>query len=80
MNNNYLQGIILGTIIYFIYYQFNFKLKNKNKSINILDYIKTDSKKSISLPSFCNTNYFIFICIFTYFYNRIKVYIKKRYI
>tara|TARA_B100001094_G_C18189422_1_gene806076 strand:- start:2725 stop:2988 length:264 start_codon:yes stop_codon:yes gene_type:complete len=83
IDRNYLEGIVIGTIIYLIYIQFNNKPKNKTneiKPVNLLNYIKTNNNDNLSLPKFINTNYFIFIIIFTYIYNKIKKNLKDRYI
>ena len=83
IDRNYLEGIVIGTIIYLIYIQLINKPKKKTneiKPINLLNYIKTNDSDSFNLPKFINTNYFIFIIIFTYFYNKIKKKLKDRYI
>ena len=84
-DKSYIEGFFIGSIIYIIYFELYLRLKNKNKSkenkpIDLLNYIKTDNRKKMSYPKFINTNYFIFVSIFTYIYQKIKKNLKKRYI
>ena len=83
IERNYIEGFIIGTLIYFIYILFNNKSEKKTdeiKPINLLNYVKTNNHEHFKLPNFINTNYFIFIIIFIYFYNKIKKKLKDRYI
>jgi len=80
----YIEGIVISSIIYFIYFTINNRFKNsktqKNSDINLLNYLKSENIDKIKLPNFITTNYFIFVGIFTFIYYKIKIYIKKRYI
>ena len=92
INRNYIEGIIIGTFIFFIYieisprmgniwYRTNSKGKKELKPINMLNYIKTNTQKKVMwYPKLWDINYFIFVTIFTYLYNKIKIYIYERYI
>jgi len=82
-DKSYIEGFFIGSIIYIVYFELYLKNKNKsteNKPIDLLNYIKTDTHKKMSYPKFINSNYFIFVSIFTYIYQKIKKNLKKRYI
>ena len=81
----YLEGFVIGSIIYFLYFGINNRLKKSkitnNDNINLLNYLKSPIvKKSGLIPNFINLNYFVIVNIFSYIYYKIKKYIKNRYI
>ena len=82
-DKSYIEGFFIGSIIYIVYFELYLKNKNKsteNKPIDLLNYIKTDTHKKMSYPKFINSNYFIFVSIFIYIYQKIKKNLKDRYI
>ena len=82
----YLEGFVIGSIIYFLYFGINNRFKKSKKknndNINLLNYLKSPIVKisGLKIPNFINLNYFIIVNIFSYIYYKIKKYIKNRYI
>lgn len=88
INKYYLEGVIISSIIYFIYYgvkntftKSKSNTKKNSNDINLLNYVKIENKnRNIKLPNIINIQYVIFVNIFSYIYYKIKYYIKNRYI
>lgn len=76
---NYIEGIIIGSILYFIFSLKKPKNK-KSKEISISNYITIDNISNTDKEIKIDIMYFIFVISFSYLYNRIKIKYKSRYI